>query len=187
MESHDNSDEGLMRQVALGESSAISVLLRRYASPLLTFIQRTVGQSQRAEDLFQEVFLAVWVWRSRYSYPRPFRPWLFGIAMNKCRADLRRQTNTPKLMDDCPADCPAASDPTPADAAVFRGNGRAGRRSGRQIAPDTTSGRDNASLERVVLCRNRRGHRLWRSHRSFAHVPWACLAPQVSRTAHEMN
>lgn len=118
MESHDNSDEELMRKVALGESAAISILLRRYASPLLTFIQRTVGQSQRAEDLFQEVFVAVWVWRGRYSYPRPFRPWLFGIAMNKCRADLRRHTKTPTLLDDCLADCPASSDPAPADAVV---------------------------------------------------------------------
>ena len=117
MESHDHSDESLMRQVALGESAAISVLMRRYAGPLLTFIQRTVGHQNRAEDLFQEVFLAVWVWRGRYSYPRPFRPWLFGIAMNKCRADMRRQTNMPTLLDDCPVACPAASDAGPADAA----------------------------------------------------------------------
>lgn len=118
MEPRDDSDEGLMRQVALGKAEAISALLRRYAGPLLTFIQRTVGHRQRAEDLFQEVFLAVWVWRGRYCYPRPFRPWLFGIALNKCRADLRRQTYTPTLLADCPAACPAASDPAPAEAAV---------------------------------------------------------------------
>ena len=92
--------------------------MRRYASPLLTFIQRTVGHRDRAEDLFQEVFLAVWVWRRRYRYPRPFRPWLFGIALNKCRADMRRQTYAPARLDNCPADCPAASDPAPGEAAA---------------------------------------------------------------------
>jgi hypothetical protein len=44
MEPGDDSDEGLMRQVALGRPEAVHALLRRYASPLLTFIQRTVGR-----------------------------------------------------------------------------------------------------------------------------------------------
>jgi RNA polymerase sigma-70 factor (ECF subfamily) len=118
----DDSDEYLMREVASGDSEAMNVLLRRYASPVLTFIQRTVGHRQRAEDLFQEVILAVWVWRRRYCYPRPFRPWLFGIAMNKCRADMRRPTYLPRLLEDCPNaprnDGPVADDPAPADAAV---------------------------------------------------------------------
>ena len=113
MEPRDDSDEELMRQVARGDPEAMNALLRRYASPLLTFIRRTVGRQQRAEDLFQEVFLAVWVWRRRYRYPRPFRPWLFGIALNKCRAELRRQSYTPALLDDCPAGSPAAADPAP--------------------------------------------------------------------------
>ncbi len=118
MEPRDDSDEELMRQVARGDPEAMNALLRRYASSLLTFIRRTVGGQQRAEDLFQEAFLAVWVWRRRYRYPRPFRPWLFGIALNKCRAEFRRQSYTPALLDDCPAGSPAAADPAPAEAAV---------------------------------------------------------------------
>jgi RNA polymerase sigma-70 factor, ECF subfamily len=118
MEPRNYSDEGLMRQVALGEREAIGALLRRYASPLLTFIQRTVGNQHRAEDLLQEVFLAVWVWRRRYEYPRPVRPWLFGIAMNKCRADMRRRVRATASLDDCPAACAAAVDPSPGEAAA---------------------------------------------------------------------
>ncbi|MHB1034162.1 MAG: RNA polymerase sigma factor [Pirellulales bacterium] len=114
MEPCDDSDEGLMRQVGEGKPEAVTALLRRYAGPLLTFIQRTVGHRQRAEDLFQEIFLAVWVWRRRYEYPRRFRPWLFGIALNKCRADMRRRSEMPRPMDDCPA----ASDADSAEAAI---------------------------------------------------------------------
>jgi RNA polymerase sigma-70 factor, ECF subfamily len=113
----DDSDEWLMWQAGRGSAEAVGTLLRRYAGPLLTFIERTVAERQRAEDLFQEVFLAVWVWRRRYRYPRPFRPWLFGIAMNKCRADMRQRSYGPRLADDCTADCPAA-DPAPAEAAA---------------------------------------------------------------------
>ena len=118
MEPRNYSDEGLMRQAAGGEPDAIDALVRRYASPLLTFIQRTVGDRQRAEDLFQEVFLDVWVYRHRYCYPRPFRPWLFGIALNKCRAHFRWRDSAPTLLADCPAATPAASDPAPMEVAV---------------------------------------------------------------------
>jgi RNA polymerase sigma-70 factor (ECF subfamily) len=118
MAPRDDSDEGLMRQVARGQPEAIDTLLRRYASPLLTFIQRTVGHRQRAEDVFQEVFLAVWTGRRRYRYPCRFRAWLFGIAWNKCRAELRRQLGRPRLLDDTTAAAPTASNPAPNEAAA---------------------------------------------------------------------
>ncbi len=118
MEPRNYSDEALMREVGLGGTEAIGVLLHRYASPLLTFIERTVGNRHRAEDLFQEVFLDVWTYRRRYCYPRPFRPWLFGIALNKCRADMRRSNHRPMRLDDCPTASPIASDPPPSEAAA---------------------------------------------------------------------
>jgi RNA polymerase sigma-70 factor, ECF subfamily len=122
MEPRNDTDERLMRQVARGEQEALDALLRRHATPLLTFIQRMLGNRHWAEDVFQEVFLAVWVWRGRYCYPRPFRPWLFGIAANKCRADLRRKSYSLTSLDDCPATSPAASDPPPAAAAIASEN-----------------------------------------------------------------
>jgi len=111
-------DEDLMLRVAGGSREAMSPLLRRYASPLLTFIRRMTGDWHRAEELFQEAFLAVWQNRRRYEYPRPFRPWLFGIAMNKCRADFRKSAATPACLADEP-DLPAAAHGrTPVEAAI---------------------------------------------------------------------
>ena len=114
----EESDERLMLRVAFDRPEAMNALLRRYASPLLTFIQRLTGDRHRAEDLVQEAFLAVWVWRRRYRYPRPFRPWLFGIVINKCQAEFRRQGHAPTLLDDCPAVSAVAADPAPAEMAV---------------------------------------------------------------------
>src|SRR5215471_19818173 len=82
-------DEWLMGQVALGKRDHLEPLVRRYANPLLTFIQRMIGDRHRSEELFQEVFLAVWVKRHQYQFPRPFKPWLYQIALNKCRASFR--------------------------------------------------------------------------------------------------
>ncbi len=65
----DESSEELMDRVARGSDAALSALIRRHASPLLTFLQRMIGDRQRAEDLFQDVFLAVWTHRHQYRYP----------------------------------------------------------------------------------------------------------------------
>src|SRR6185295_1745929 len=78
-------DERLMEQVAQGKRECLEPLVRRHANALLTFIQRMVGDRHRSEELFQEVFLAVWRKRAQYQSPRPFKAWLFGIALNKCR------------------------------------------------------------------------------------------------------
>ena len=110
-------DEDLMLRVAGGNREAMSPLLRRYASPLLTFIRRMTGDWHRAEELFQEAFLAVWQSRGRYEYPRPFRSWLFGIAANKCRADFRKAPGLPEPLSDW-LDLPVAHEPSPVEAAI---------------------------------------------------------------------
>ncbi|MGD0896966.1 MAG: sigma-70 family RNA polymerase sigma factor [Thermoguttaceae bacterium] len=111
-------DEDLMMRVAAGNREAMSPLLRRYASPLLTFIRRMTGDWHRAEELFQEAFLAVWQHRGRYEYPRPFRPWLFGIALNKCRAEFRKFSAGPAFLADEPDLPAAAGGRTPVEAAI---------------------------------------------------------------------
>ena len=95
MNGQSTSDEQLMAQVATGNRDSLSSLMRRYASPLLTFLVRMTANHHVSEELFQEVFLAVWQKRQRYEFPRAFRAWLFGIAGNQCRAEYRRRRIPP--------------------------------------------------------------------------------------------
>lgn len=60
MDASHASDEELMRHVAAGSRAHLSQLMRRYANPLLTFLMQMTGDSHTGEELFQEVFLAVW-------------------------------------------------------------------------------------------------------------------------------
>ena len=112
-------DEWLMAQVALGKREQLEPLIRRYASPLLTFIRRMVGDAHKSEELFQEVFLSVWLKRKQYAFPRPFKAWLYAIAANKCRAAFRARTPAVVALedDDSPA-VPSAPGPSPADTAI---------------------------------------------------------------------
>jgi len=118
MDPGQDSDEYLMQQVAAGREEAFSTLLRRYAHPLLTFIRRMTGKANRSEELFQEVFLAVWSGRRRYQAARPFRSWLFGIAANKCREDRRQQHGPILSLSAGDVLAPVAVGPSPAEQVI---------------------------------------------------------------------
>jgi len=81
-----------MQQTAQGGRDALDVLARRHAGPLLTFLTRMTGDRHRSEELFQEVFLTVWTKRRQFKAKYRFKPWLYRIAINKCRAAFRRRT-----------------------------------------------------------------------------------------------
>ena len=106
MTTKPDRDELLMMQVVNGDQAAIEPLVRRYASPLLTYIHRVIGDHHCGEELFQEVFVTVWVKRHTYQFPRPFKPWLYAIAINKCRAWLRKNRNVrrPQFMNESVTD-----------------------------------------------------------------------------------
>lgn len=119
MNPRQERDEWLMAQAALGKREHLEVLIRRYATPLLSFIQRMVGDRHHSEELFQEVFLTVWTKRKQYQFPRSFKPWLYAIAANRCRAVFRmRAAPLVALLDDDSPAAPAAQGESPSETAI---------------------------------------------------------------------
>jgi len=115
----NTSDEWLMGEVSRGSQQQLEVLVRRYASPLLTYLERMMGDRHEAEELFQEVFLAVWTKRRTYQFPRKFRPWLFAIATNRCRQAFRRARAWPAAtLSDVELSGLFTAERTPTEAAV---------------------------------------------------------------------
>jgi len=85
------SDEDLACAVQRGEMSALETLVGRYQSPLLGFLYRAVGSDRPlAEDLVQETFLRMLRSIHQYQYPRPFKRWMYAIALNLARDHYRR-------------------------------------------------------------------------------------------------
>ncbi|MHC4092611.1 MAG: RNA polymerase sigma factor [Planctomycetota bacterium] len=112
-------DEWLMQQVARGGREGHDMLVRRHAGSFLTFITRMSGDRQLSEDLFQEVFLTVWIKRRQFDPSRRFKPWLYRIAANRCRAAFRRRSlSAPLLPTDDPAALIPAANPSPAETAL---------------------------------------------------------------------
>ena len=76
------SDVQLMLDVKAGDDVSFELLLRKYRSPLVSFLCRMVRDSALAEDLAQEVFLRVYRARGHYAPNAKFTTWMFHIATN---------------------------------------------------------------------------------------------------------
>jgi RNA polymerase sigma-70 factor (ECF subfamily) len=93
------TDERLAQQLQQGDRAALTALVERHYDPLLGYLYRlTRGDRSLAQDLAQETFLRALRGIGGYSYPRPFKPWLYAIATNLARnhyasADTRRTEN----------------------------------------------------------------------------------------------
>jgi RNA polymerase sigma-70 factor (ECF subfamily) len=86
------TDRELLRAFLGGHVESLGELAGRHESDLYAFLMRFVGDSQTAQDLFQETFLHVWNKREQFDLDRDVRPWLFTIAANLARDWLRQQS-----------------------------------------------------------------------------------------------
>ena len=85
------SDEELMVRCRNGDMSAFELLVSRYKDAILNFIYRSIGDYHRAEDLSQETFLRVFKSAIRYEPRAQFKNWLYRIAVNLCKNELRNR------------------------------------------------------------------------------------------------
>src|SRR5213596_2930913 len=71
---HELDDGRLVLEHLSGDPQAFGTLVDRYQTRLLNFINRTIGDRERAEDLVQEVFIRVFRHPTASIRPRSSRP-----------------------------------------------------------------------------------------------------------------
>ena len=81
-----------------GEERAFSELVTRYQTRLLNFVYRTIGDRERAEDLVQEVFIRVYRHISRFDRSKKFSTWIYTIASNLAKNELRNRSRNPLVL-----------------------------------------------------------------------------------------
>ncbi len=92
-------EDGAVVSVFLeGESRAFDELVRRYQNRLLNFIYRNTGDRERAEDLVQEVFVRVYRHIHRFDRSRKFSTWIYTIASNLTKNELRNRSRNPLVL-----------------------------------------------------------------------------------------
>lgn len=92
-----SADEQLIQRCRQGDPAALEELLARYRNRLMAFIYSVVRDHHLAEDIFQETFLRVYRQAGRFREGASFKTWLYAIAVNLCRDELRKSKRRPEV------------------------------------------------------------------------------------------
>src|SRR4051794_4008897 len=92
-------DSALVEALQSGEPQAPRLMIERYQGVVFGLCFRMMGHRHDAEDVMQETFVRALRGISGFDVNRPFRPWLLGIAANRCRTALSRRAHRPSLSE----------------------------------------------------------------------------------------
>lgn len=107
-------DGDLLRRLRTGDEDAFSELYRRWQGPMFRFALRMSGSRPVAEDVTQEVFMALMAEGARYDPSRgAVSSYLYGIARHQVLRRLERERGFVPL--------PEHEDTAPASSASFWG------------------------------------------------------------------
>ena len=85
-----NEDQADVERVLAGQISAFEGIVRRWQGPLVNLAWRFCHDRGRAEDMAQEAFLRAYRALDRWRKDSAFSTWLFALATNLYRSELRR-------------------------------------------------------------------------------------------------
>jgi RNA polymerase sigma-70 factor (ECF subfamily) len=91
-------DAHVVAQHLEGDPYGFGILVDRYQTRLLNFINRTIGDRERAEDLVQEVFIRVFRHIHRFDQTKKFSTWIYTIASNLAKNELRNRSRNPLVL-----------------------------------------------------------------------------------------
>src|SRR5881394_2186335 len=80
-----------MGRVAEDDERAFTELVRRYQGRVTNLVSRVLNDRECADDLAQEVFVRVFVHRRNYRHGSKLSTWLFTIAANFAKNEIRRR------------------------------------------------------------------------------------------------
>lgn len=83
-------DEELMARIGRGETEALEVLIERHGRKLYGFLLRLCGAKDRAEDVYQEVWLRIMRTAANYNSRDRFEAWMFTVARNLVIDEARK-------------------------------------------------------------------------------------------------
>jgi RNA polymerase sigma-70 factor (ECF subfamily) len=122
----DASDGVLVRRVADGDDTALEALYDRYGRPAYALARRITGEPVFAEDVVQEVFLALWRDPEKYDPARGgFPSWLLATTHHKAVDAVRREETVRRrratLAEEAGTYTSARSDLPPVEDAAWSG------------------------------------------------------------------
>lgn len=88
-------DRDLVEALRAGDPDAPRRLVEQFQAVVFGLCLRMLRHRHDAEDVVQETFLRALRGVRGFDQARPLRPWLLGIAANRCRTALSRRAHHP--------------------------------------------------------------------------------------------
>jgi RNA polymerase sigma-70 factor (ECF subfamily) len=92
------SDSELVERYLAGDTRRFRELVERYEDRMVNFIQRSIGDRDRAQDLAQEVFIRVYRHLKRFDQEKKFSTLIYTIASNLAKNELRNRARNPIVL-----------------------------------------------------------------------------------------
>jgi RNA polymerase sigma-70 factor (ECF subfamily) len=89
-------------RVLAGDVRAFEGIVRRWQGPIVNMAWRYCRDRSRAEDLAQEAFLRAWRALAQWRRESSFSTWLFALAANLFRSELKRFPAVTVALDAAP-------------------------------------------------------------------------------------
>lgn len=87
---NQSADQADVARVLAGDVDAFENIVRRWQGPLINLAYRFSNDRGRAEDMAQEAFLRAFRALRQWRQDGAFSTWLFALAINLYRSELRR-------------------------------------------------------------------------------------------------
>lgn len=87
----ERTDEELMASFQEGSEDAFNEIVARFRDPLMNFVFRFLGNYDDSVDVVQETFVRVYRKRDMYRPIARFSTWIYTIASNLAKTELRRR------------------------------------------------------------------------------------------------
>ncbi len=112
--------EDLLERAADGDEDAWRQILDRYASRVYGLLRAQCGNTDLAEEITQSTFCTIVTKLGKYTEQGRFESWLFRIAMNRLRDEMRRRSRHAINIEEesligLAGPAPAEQDPADAD------------------------------------------------------------------------
>lgn len=92
------TDEELLQAVRAGDGDSFGLLVARWEQPLFRFVYRLLPRQDDARDICQETFLRILGKAHRFRRGARFSTWMYQIALNLCRDQLRRRRRWRRIL-----------------------------------------------------------------------------------------
>lgn len=92
-------DAALLRAAAAGDAHAFTLFMRAHQAAVHRYLLALLGPGADEEDALQDTFINAWRGASGFSSIGSARGWLYSIARNAVRHQLRRRVGEPECVE----------------------------------------------------------------------------------------